>query len=411
MNVNFKKILISSAYLICISAYADTIDRRITILETELMKLKELRAVDLKTSEEKFAIVEAKSIPQSSQPSSDTTFKFYGMVRLDGSLDFKATTTTPFVSNQTNVINHIPGGSRSAVTVTGSRLGMDVSKKVNDNDVKTKLEMDFWDGLEGNGKLRIRHAYINFNHWLIGQTWSNMSNLETNTESVDYTLFMGYSWTRTPQIRYNFNLTPAHNLKFSAEYVDSRASELPAITAKYTYNQDGFLVVAQGFANEKRETITAANGNEKDIDKWGWGIGAGLKYKLSSTNTTQAHIYHVKGDQKFVSYTGGDFSVSENKHYLDQNYVTTYVLGYSHKISEKWRSNFAVSLIDYDDSTQYAKSNPTNNKQVSDISANIFYTPITSVDVGLEYHHGKREQFDGEEYKASRLNFVTTYKF
>lgn len=137
----------------------------------------------------------------------------------------------------------------------------------------------------------------------------------------------------------------------------------------------------------------------------------------------QGHFYHVEGDQKFVSYTqqsagtvngyssGGDFSVNASQNDLDQNKVNTYVLGYSHKLSDQWRTNFVASLFDYDDSTTFAKNNSGTNKQVSDFAANVFYIPLQAVDVGLEYHHGKREQFDGKEFDVSRLNFVTTYKF
>ena len=247
--------------------------------------------------------------------------------------------------------------------------------------------MDFWDGAEGNGKLRIRHAYVDFNNWLLGQTSSGMANIETNTESVDYTLFMGYSWTRTPQVRYNFNLAPEHNLKVAAEYVDSRSSELPALTAKYVYNQSNLTAVAQGFVHEKRATVMV-NSAEKDLDKLAWGIGGGLKFKPTANNSIQGHIYHVEGDEKFVSYTAqnvgmlngyatkGDFSVNASQTDLDQNKVNTYVLGYSHKLSDQWRTNLVASLLDFDDSTAYAKNNTTANKRVSDLAANLFYTPV-----------------------------------
>ena len=420
MNTTLKMIALSVSCLVSAQVFAEDVDSRISALEAQLTQLKEQRLQDL----EQLKQVQASSAVETKKPSvwSDTGIKFYGIVRMDGAVDFKDTTAAQFVSNQTPSVNQTPAGNRSAVTLTATRLGMDLAKNVNGTDVKGKVEMDFWDGLEGNGKLRIRHAYLDFNNWLIGQTASNMANIETNTESVDYTLFMGYAWTRNPQVRYNFNLAPSHNLKVAAEYVDSRSSELPALTAKYVYNQDDLTLVAQGFLNEKRATV-AVDGSDKDIDKVAWGVGAGVKYKISPVNSVQGHIYSVKGDQKFVSYTAqsagvlngyasaGDFSVNVHQDDLHFNEVNTYVLGYSHKLSDQWRTNLVASMLDYDDSTAYAKKNPQTNKRVSDLAANIFYTPVQSVDVGLEYHNGKREQFDGKEFDVSRLNFVTTYKF
>lgn len=422
MKFKLKTIVVSVACVMGSTTFASTVESRISTLEAELNSLKELRTQDIKMAEDKLAKVEAKQKFNPSFTASDTNIKFYGIVRMDGAVDFKDTTSAPFVSNQTTAVNKTPAGNRSAFSLTATRLGMDLAKTVNNTDVKAKIEMDFWDGAEGNGKLRIRHAYVDFNNWLLGQTSSNMANIETNTESVDYTLFMGYSWTRTPQIRYNFNLAPAHNLKVAAEYVDSRSSELPALTAKYVYNQNNLTAVAQGFAHEKRATV-AMNGSEKDIDKLAWGVGAGLKFKLTANNSIQGHIYHVEGDEKFVSYTAqsngtlngfssqGDFSVNADQTNLDQNKATTFVLGYSHKLSDQWRTNFVASLLDFDDSTAYAKNNPESNKRVTDFAANIFYTPVQSVDIGLEYHQGKRELFDGKEFDVSRLNFVSTYKF
>ena len=48
----------------------------------------------------------------------------------------------------------------------------------------------------GDGKFRIRHAFFTYKDWTFGQTWSLMSNMETRTESVDYTQFMGTSYTQ-----------------------------------------------------------------------------------------------------------------------------------------------------------------------------------------------------------------------
>lgn len=283
MTLKLKNLVFSIGLITSHSVFANSVESRISSLEVELNNLKELRAQETKVIEAQLVQVQTqvKNVPDARPKTldSDTNIKFYGIVRMDGAVDFKDTTSAPFVSNQTPLVDRSPAGNRSAFTLTATRLGMDMSKKVKDTDIKAKIEMDFWDGLEGNGKLRIRHAYVDFNNWLLGQTSSNMGNIETNTESVDYTLFMGYAWTRNPQIRYNFNLAPAHNLKVAAEYVDTRASELPAFTAKYVYNQHALTAIIQGFVSEKRATVNV-NDLEKDIDKWAWGVGRRLRFEI-----------------------------------------------------------------------------------------------------------------------------------
>lgn len=48
-----------------------------------------------------------------------------------------------------------------------------------------------------------------------------MSNMETRTEAVDYTQFVGTSYTRTPQIRYDWKIDANNDLKVALEYTGS----------------------------------------------------------------------------------------------------------------------------------------------------------------------------------------------
>ncbi|HAK33032.1 MAG TPA: porin, partial [Acinetobacter radioresistens] len=58
-------------------------------------------------------------------------------------------------------------GNRSDFTVAASRFGVDINHLGGRKDVKAKLEADFWvDSGKGDGKLRIRHAYVSFDDWL-----------------------------------------------------------------------------------------------------------------------------------------------------------------------------------------------------------------------------------------------------
>ncbi|MFX5157790.1 DcaP family trimeric outer membrane transporter, partial [Acinetobacter baumannii] len=54
----------------------------------------------------------------------------------------------------------------------------------------------------GNGSLRVRHAYFSLGKWLVGQTTSPFVNTDTAPETVDFNGPMGYGSTRTVQVRY-----------------------------------------------------------------------------------------------------------------------------------------------------------------------------------------------------------------
>ncbi|MFW2786595.1 DcaP family trimeric outer membrane transporter, partial [Acinetobacter baumannii] len=96
---------------------------------------------------------------------------------------------------------------------------------------------------------------------------------------------------------------------------------------------------------------------------------------------------------------------------LVMNKLNSINIGYSYKFNEQWRANLSASMFDYDDDTAYAKLNPDANKRLTDYAANVFYSPIEQMDIGMEYHQGKREVFDGRTADVSRVNFVSMYKF
>ncbi|MGA5989079.1 DcaP family trimeric outer membrane transporter, partial [Escherichia coli] len=73
---------------------------------------------------------------------------FYGILRMDGAVDFKNTTGRSSGGRTSNKINSVPfdgiEGNRSDFTVAASRFGVDINHLGGRKDVKAKLEADFW---------------------------------------------------------------------------------------------------------------------------------------------------------------------------------------------------------------------------------------------------------------------------
>lgn len=405
-------------------AETNTTDQRIALLEVELQRLKQ-DVVEQKQQNQQIITEQAKVIDEVKTVKSTAKYwidnvDVYGIVRLDGVFDFDDTSARGRTGNQ---INRVPFhtaavGSSSDFTIAASRIGINIKNLAGREDVTGKFEGDFWvDHGKGDGRLRIRHAYVAFDDWLLGQTWSLMSNVETITESVDYTQFLGVSTTRVPQVRYDLALNATNKLQVALEYGGDRTSAFPALSGKYSYRDQNLYAMAQGFINEKQAQV------ENDhIEAISWGVGAGFRYKFNPQQSIQGNYYHIKGDQKFVSYTvqnssadgaawGGDFSVNTAKSDLFLSEYDVFTVGYSHQFDEAWRANFASSMIKYDHYHAYAKANPTANKQLIDHAINLFYTPVPHVDLGVEYHLGERENFKGDNADISRVNVSARYTF
>lgn len=437
-----KKLILATACAVASGTIfantATTTEQRINLLETELQKLKaelqaqkqtqnnlQVKQAKIEENVEKNITAEtAKPIAPSWVTWTDNV-KVYGIARLDAAVDFKSspdsggrTTSsiyrTPFENDKRS--DH----ARSDAAMNASRLGVYFNSP--DKAVTGNIEADFFDSSNmgtGDGKFRIRHAFFTYKDWTFGQTWSLMSNMETRTESVDYTQFMGTSYTRTPQVRYDWKIDQNHDLKVALEYTGSRVSAFPSLTGRYTFKQGPLIALAQGFVNEKSVDVA-----KDTVKKVSWGAGTGLKYQFDPQQSVQANYQYIVGDQKFMPYTtqsglanatalnaAGDFSLDQNKTDLLMNKLHSFNIGYSYKFNDQWRSNLSVSLFEYDDNTKYAKLNQDANKRLTDYAANIFYSPAEQIDIGLEYHQGKREVFDGRTADVSRLNFVSMYKF
>jgi hypothetical protein len=59
----------------------------------------------------------------------------------------------------------------------------------------------------------------------------------------------------------------------------------------------------------------------------------------------------------------------------------------------------------------YAEANPTAYRKGQYLAANVFYNITRNMQLGIEYLHGWRTDFDDETYNANRVNLSVRYDF
>src|SRR5690606_39275446 len=141
-------------------------------------------------------------------------------------------------------------------TLSATRLGMDFKAPVGAGDkaLSGKVEVDFLGGA-GLDNLRIRHAYMNYANWLIGQTWSNFAVPDYLPETVDALGYARGSIKRTPQVRHTTTFSPETNLVVAVEDPKDTnpgiKQRLPALTARLNHKfADNFAVSARAMGHE-----------------------------------------------------------------------------------------------------------------------------------------------------------------
>ncbi|QXX87094.1 hypothetical protein J7649_03260 [Acinetobacter lwoffii] len=354
---------------------------------------------------------------------SGAEFNLYGNIRADASYQAEGGSAARMY-NQINAVPLEGVGERSdefKSTLAATRLGMDFKAPVGAGDkaLSGKVEVDFLGGASFDN-LRIRHAYISYANWLIGQTWSNFAVPDYIPETVDALVYAGGSIKRTPQVRYTSTISPETNLVFAVEdpkdaTITGIKQRLPALTARLNHKfADNLTVSARAMGNEKR-----VNEDEKTA----WGVGLGAKYDVVPGTTLKADYYHVKGDSSFVSYANTGVITAANGDLLQSEFDSISV-GLTQQFNDKLRGTLGYGYMNFDQDTGYlaAVDQTKANKDLWQAWANIFYSPTKPLSFGLEYVYGEREAYgpvlntEGDAISSrkgedNRINAVAIYNF
>ena len=336
--------------------------------------------------------------------------KVYGNIRLDASYQAEGGSASRLY-NQISTVpleGHKERSDELKSTLSATRIGLDFKSPVLDQTVSGKLEMDFLGGA-GLDNLRIRHAYLNYNQWLIGQTWSNFAVPDYMPETIDALGYVGGSVKRTPQVRYSHTIQPGSQLVIAAE--DSKDSSiqarLPALTARWNQKiGDDLNMSLRTMAHEKRI--------ESD-EEWSWGMGLGMKYDFTPQTSVKADYYHVKGDSSFVSWTNSGV-VKQGNEIVALSEFDSITVGLAQKINDKTRATLGYGYMKFKEDQAYIASSPQANKELWQAWANVFYSPVKPISFGLEYVYGEREVFtaleDGTKTgEDNRVSVLAQYNF
>lgn len=339
--------------------------------------------------------------------------KLYGNVRLDTQFQAEGGAAARLYNQISSVplqgVNERSDEFKS--TLSATRLGLDFKTPTQGKEVTGKLEVDFLGGANFDN-LRIRHAYVNYGNWLLGQTWSNFAVPDYMPESIDALGFVGGAVKRTPQVRYSHRFNPETNLVSSIEDPKdtSISTRMPAFTTRLNHKLSDTLVLSgRMMAHEKRI--------DQD-EKWAWGVGLGAKYDLLPNTSIKADYYHVKGDSSFVSWANVGV-LTQNNQIVAQNEFDSITLGVTQQFNEKLRGTLGYGLMKFDQDQDYINASLNRtviNKELWQAWANIFYSPTKPLSLGVEYVYGEREAFGAAPNGATtgednRVNAVAIYNF
>ncbi len=359
-----------------------------------------------------------------------TTFKFGGFIKADflatrtddGQLADDATGRSLYLPGQTPV--HGAGGSGKASSVDYnahakfSRFNLGVDHVAENGDKAGALvEMDFFGNALGNQTatntygVTLRHAYMYWNNWLAGQTWSNFMDAASIPEAVDFVgPTDGVIFVRQAQVRYTRGGFSASLENPETTLVGATSSDrgsLPDLTARYGWKGDWGTFGVAGLLRQLKVDNQATGAHATAT---GGGLTLGGKWVMGGSDSLH---YQLTGGQGIARYIGlgitGDSAWDAVRDELDPTGVIAGYVGWRHAFTPKLRTNLIYARSDYDNDASITGQLVT--KSVQSIRGNVFYTPMPKVDIGAELMYGVREIENGRKGDISRVQFTTKYSF
>lgn len=388
------------------SVHAATDKEEIQKLRQEVEALKSLIQQQHQVQQQQqVQLAEVKAQPAATAPlglktKAGTDVSLYGFVRGDANYIIQG------ADSDFNAVATTNGSTKDKLRATAktTRLGLDFKTKTDGADVGGKVEVDFG----GAGDVfRIRHAYVTLNNWLLGQTTSNFLSNHA-PEMIDYATNLGGSTARVPQVRYQHKLAPSTNLFVAVERGDSRGDDVkysvPNLTAKVTH-----LFNDSKGSTSVRAVLENHHTDAAQDDKFDYGIAAGVTYQVTKPLKITADASYLKGNSSYLYGSNDAYDVINNN--IELNETIGVQVGATYKLTSQLRSTLGYGAIFADDGKAFAKANPTANENARQIWANLIYSPVVPVDLGIEYINGKRETFGGASFKDNRVGLMAKYNF
>ncbi len=280
------------------------------------------------------------------------------------------------------------GDDKSQVNLNAneSRFNM----KYTHGDVMGFIEMDFINSAQGNEIIsnsvspRLRHAFIKYQNWTVGQTWSTFMNTSALAETLDFAgAAMGEVFVRHTQIRYTNG-----GLQLSLENPESLGGDnsedsVPDIVARYNFKGDWGNVSVAGLA---RQLSTAGGDTES-------AFGYSIAGRIKTVGKDDFRFQYSGGEVgRYVGVVSALDLVGE-----EVEETTAYLASYRHFWTEDTRSTITYGYAEAD----------ISGMESNQVSVNLIKNLTKQLSVGVEVGKIEREDLDiDSSYAQASLKYV-----
>lgn len=346
------------------------------------------------------------------------SIRFYGSARVYGSYDFNGLQGGTGFSISEIPVNDEGGNEETFyMTANVTRLGLDVKRKTIVGNTLIKIETDF-NGTDN--KFRIRHAYGQTKNLIIGQTWTNFSDIETLPLTVDVDGPPTAVSLRTVLIKYYLDFEPGWRFRASIESpsaviyvpdtlsVEAVTQNYPAVASNIKKDWEDVQIKVAAILNP----ISVRNLSGERGSLLGGGALLSINTNFSKSSSLKFQGLLGKGIASFLNLADNSaFDVVLNPN--DGEYQLTSCYGGFIAFSQ----NLIKGYLDIDIVYGLVKLNMEDYfpdysfKAGQYIATNGFLNFPGGFRLGVEYTYGYKKTKDGSNGDANRFAFTFYYDF
>jgi hypothetical protein len=304
---------------------------------------------------------------------------------------------------------------RTTIHARETRFNLDLrSEGTGTRHFRAFVEGDFFG--DGNA-FRLRHGFGEFGPLLGGQTWSTLQDISARGLTIDFEGPDGEVFVRQAMIRFTHKFDDHWTAAVAAEnptpqfavpsgLSGSARAAMPDVPGFVRYQRGAGHVQVAGIVRQLRFDGT---GTSADTATPGWGLNTTFVVPLARGYQLLGQYAVGDGMSRYIEALSGQNldAVFTSSGTLQAIRAQAANLGYIHRWSPTVRSGLSASATYVEDDEALA---PTAIGRLTDLRANVIWTPYRLVDIGGEVLWGQRRNRDGARGDAVRLQFAVIYR-
>ena len=369
-------------------------------------------------------------------PGTETSLKIGGYAKLDAIYnDTSAGDNHPgdqlFLPYTIPLDKNNPNDNQTVLHARQTRFNVGTTTDTEYGKLNTFFEGDFFGMYATTASktdFRIRHAYGELGKLLAGQTWSTFEIMDSLPDTVDFGGPAAQTFMRQGLIRWTEPFAWG-SLQFAVEDPSASFDDNTASTADDQTDDDHVadMIARVNFKSEYGSYSVAAMARELSADNGGQTAGDATRPTTIDDSAWGGAVTFGgriptfgKDDLRFQLNYGNALGRYVTTQFKDAEYntltneVETFdqyggFLAYRHFWKDNLRSNLVYSYGAADNDV--AISGTSVNKEFQSVHANLIWSIVPSVDLGIEYLHGYRETEFGDEGELNRIQLSAQYNF